>query len=148
MIFAPEAAKLDKGRLGNAQKTIINWYQQFFRMLTDAIQQADEESKKRFAAVEQLLLSGKPENLLANAVENIDLAKPIGAVGSQEKALEILREALRILVADEEGLADLLKDLEQIIAELKKLKKDVEDSDKREFVTAQSQFEARQLEIG
>ena len=148
VIIAPATAKVDQGRLGRAQQSVISRYREFFYLLAETRQQADGEAKKRFAAAEQRLHQGKPENLLAKAIENIALTNAIAAVANQEQALVVLRAAEKILAAEEDGLSDLLKELEQILAEQKKLKKDVEASNRQQFVTAQSQFEAKQLEIG
>jgi len=148
VIIAPATAKVDQGRLGRAQQSVISRYREFFYLLAETRQQADGEAKKRFAAAEQRLHQGKPENLLAKAIENIALTNAIAAVASQEQALVVLRAAEKILAAEEDGFSDLLKELEQILAEQKKLKKDVEASNRQQFVTAQSQFEAKQLEIG
>ena len=144
-----EAAKVDQGRLSRAQQAVIDRYGLFFQTLVKARKEAaDEETLSRFGRTELSLLESKPVAHMARAIDQIAQDKGIGAVTDQEKALEALREAEKILAASEEGSSDLVSELAEILADQKDLQQDVLQADDGAFRTEQSQFEARELEIG
>ena len=148
IITDASAADVDKGRLGRAQQSNIDRFQDFVRTLSQARGDTpDEESRKRYLKAEDSIDSNKPHVSMANAINQIDAKKAIRAVEYQAKALEALREIEKILAADENDIYEAIKELEEIIVDEKELKDEVEQAENRDFREQQSQLEARQLEI-
>ncbi|MDH3584878.1 MAG: hypothetical protein OER86_11760, partial [Phycisphaerae bacterium] len=149
MILDPDSAQLDQGRLSRAQQSVIGVYGQFFQLLVKTRTEAsEEESGKRYAAAEKLLLEARPADLLTKAIGQINRKKAIAAVGDQDTAIAALREAEKILAANEDDILDLIKELEQILKDQVELKDEVEEAEQNTFKVEQSQFEAKQLEVG
>ena len=84
----------------------------------------DEETLSRFGRTELSLLESKPVAHMARAIEQIAQTKAADAVTDQEKALEALREAEKILAAESSGMSDLVEDIAQILADQKDLQQD------------------------
>nr|MCS5538727.1 hypothetical protein [Roseibacillus sp.] len=144
-----ETAKVDQARLGRAQQAVIDRYGQFFQTLVKARKEAvDEETLSRFGRTELSLLESKPVAHMARAIEQIAQTKAADAVTDQEKALEALREAEKILAAESSGMSDLVEDIAQILADQKDLQQDTVQAEGEVFKSEQSQLEGRQLEIG
>ena len=149
ILLAPDAAKLDRGRLTRAQESVISRYGNFFELLVEAREAAGEgDAGSRFGEAEKALLASKPEAALSIAVDQILGSKALGAVAEQDKAIAALREAEKILAAEEDGFDDLVTAIEQLIAEQKGLKEDTETGENNQFVSQKSQLEARQIGIG
>ena len=144
-----EAGKVDQARLGRAQQAVIDRYGQFNKTLVKARKEAvDEETLSRFGRAELSLLESRPASHMTAAIEAIAETKAAKAVTDQEKALEALREAEKILAAETDGISDLVADIAQILADQKDLQQDTVQAEGEVFKSEQSQLEARQLEIG
>ena len=161
MLISPETAGAGKGPLMQAQTAVRTRYQEFIEKLQKARDDAlDEASKSRFQQAERVLNPPAPTNekfkeiltpepstgdVLQTAVDQIERAEVLAAVGAQDRAIASFKAALQILSDHESALAEFVAGLEKLIEKQKILRKDTDAEEDLE--NKRSFYEARNTSL-
>ena len=163
LLINPDLAGAGKGPLIQGQRAMLARYGKFLEQLRKARAQAfDEASKSRFQHAEELLSPAPPDtestavlqlveppptvgDFLGAAIQQIERADGLAAVGAQDRVLELFKGALQILSAGRFDFGEFIAGLELLLEKQRELRN---DTDKEAELEKKSAFyEARQIEI-